>query len=312
MPADPEPISAGDRSDDEALGSPARGVFGVRGPAAEGVRQRILRDIAEGALQPGQRLGSERELAKHFGVSRSTLRAALEALELAGAVHRVVGRAGGTFVADRRVVRDLSSISVPRYLRRQGFTHSARVLSTTTLQADDEIAEALDVPAGATVFELVRVRYADETPISLERAVFPAQRFPRLLNHPLGGSILELLESEYGLVCGEAVEHIAVVTATSTAARLLGVGRAFPLVSIVRRTIDSDGSPWELSHDLFRSDRIAISVRAQPANAESEAVGVNVNAIGMDGSDTKDTRAARHAHAIRRRESKAATAAPDS
>ena len=82
---------------------------------------------------PGERLGAERELAARLGVSRSTLRAALDALETAGVVHRVRGRSGGIFVSQRRVERDLTSLTgLPAYLRRQGFQSGARVLSTAT------------------------------------------------------------------------------------------------------------------------------------------------------------------------------------
>jgi GntR family transcriptional regulator len=238
------------------------------GPAAEQVQRRIMRDIAEGRLQPGQRLGAERGLAERFGVSRGTLRAALEALESQGVVQRVVGRGGGTFIADHRVERDLSTISVPRYLKKQGLSPGARVLSTATIEADAETLDALALSAGDTVFEIVRVRLADGTPISLERARLPADRFPGLLDHSLGGSLQAVLESEYGLVCGKTVERIEVVTATPAAAEILEVPRHFPLVSIVRRTVDSEGRPWELSHDLFRSDRITIVTEGKPRSGE--------------------------------------------
>ncbi|MDX6526825.1 MAG: GntR family transcriptional regulator, partial [Gaiellales bacterium] len=115
----------------------------VLGPAAEDVRRRILDEIAGGALLAGERLGAERDMAERYGVSRSTLRAALDALESVGAVRRVPGRSGGTFVAERKVERDLTSLaSLPSYLRRQGFESGARVLSTTTAEADAETAEA--------------------------------------------------------------------------------------------------------------------------------------------------------------------------
>ena len=63
------------------------------------------------------------------------------------------------------------------------------------------------------MLEIVRVRLADGEPISLERALFPAERFPGLLDRSLGGSLYELLETHYGLVPGEAEERIEVVAA---------------------------------------------------------------------------------------------------
>jgi GntR family transcriptional regulator len=234
------------------------------GPTAEDVRRRVLAEVAEGELLPGERLGTERELAERYGVSRSALRAALESLESAGAVRRVPGRSGGTFVADRRIERDLTSLAaLPAYLRRQGFASGARVLATTLGPADDETAAALGLAAGSEVFEVVRVRLADGEAISYERARFPAARFPGLLEHALDGSLYALLQRAYGLVAGEAEERIEVVGASARIARVLGVRRGASLVSIERTTVDAEGRPFERSHDLFRADRVRIVVRAR-------------------------------------------------
>src|SRR4249920_2621499 len=91
---------------DADRGSRRGTIHGTLGPAAEGVRARLLDEIASGALRPGERLGAERDMAPRYGVSRSTLRLAIEALESTGHLRRVRGRAGGTFVAERRVERD--------------------------------------------------------------------------------------------------------------------------------------------------------------------------------------------------------------
>jgi GntR family transcriptional regulator len=247
------------------------------GPTADEVRRRILDEIAGGALLAGERLGAERDMSERYGVSRSTLRAALDALESAGAVRRVPGRSGGTFVAERKVERDLTSLTgLPSYLRRQGFESGARVLSTTTAEADAETAAALAIAVGSVVFEIVRVRLADGEPISYERARFPAGRFPGLLDHPLGGSLYALLERVYGLLPGEAEERIEVVGASASASRVLGVRRSAPVVSVARITVDAEGRPFELSHDLFRADRVRIVVRAR---ADSGTPGLVASSI---------------------------------
>jgi GntR family transcriptional regulator len=250
------------------------------GPAAEDVRRRILDEIAGGALLAGERLGAERDLSGRYGVSRSTLRAALDALESVGAVRRVPGRSGGTFVAERKVERDLTSLaSLPSYLRRQGFESGARVLSTTTAEADTETAQVLAIPIGSVVFEIMRIRLADGEPISYERARFPAAQFPGLLDHPLGGSLYALLESVYGVVPDEAEERIEIVSASATAARVLGVRRSAPVVSIARVTVDAEGHPFELSHDLFRADRVRIVVRARASSSVAGLVASSIQIV---------------------------------
>jgi GntR family transcriptional regulator len=244
------------------------------GPTALAARDRLLAALPG----PGERLGAERELAERLGVSRSTIRAALADLERSGVVRRARGRAGGIFVAERKVERDLTSLAgLPAYLRRQGFQSDARVLSTATIEADAETAEALGLAAPAPVLEIVRVRLADGEPISLERALFPAERFPDLLDRALGGSLYELLETHYGLVPGEAEERIEVVGAGTAEAKLLGLRRGAPLLAVARTAWDADGRAFERSHDLFRGDRARIVVRARSSPSAPTLVGASVH-----------------------------------
>lgn len=251
------------------------------GPAALAARDALRAQIAAGEPAAGQRLGAERDLAERLGVSRSTIRAALADLERDGLVRRSRGRAGGIFVAERKVERDLTSLAgLPAYLRRQGFQSDARVLATATIEADAETVAAMRLPAGALVLEVVRVRLADGEPISLERARFPAERFPDLLDRSLAGSLYELLETHYGLVPGEAEERIEVVAAGAAEARLLGLPGGAPLLAIARTAWDADGRAFERSQDLFRADRARIVVRARAAaGAAGPAVGASVHII---------------------------------
>src|SRR5580692_2706255 len=170
-------------------------------------RHRLLDMISSGTLSSGDRLGTERELAARLSVSRATLRQVLAVLAESGVIRRVPGRAGGTFVAHAKVDRDLSVIvGLPEYLRRQGFLAGTRVLSATMTGADEATAGSLSIPAGSLVIEIIRIRLADGTPLSLERARFPAELFPGLLDLPLGGSIYGLLDRHYGVRPEEVVE----------------------------------------------------------------------------------------------------------
>ncbi|HET9721266.1 MAG TPA: GntR family transcriptional regulator, partial [Solirubrobacteraceae bacterium] len=230
-----------------------RSPLGPLGPAVLAVRDRLRREISAGELAPGQRLGVEREIAHRLGVSRSTLRAALADLERSGTIVRTRGRSGGIFVAARKVERDLTSLaSLPAYLRRQGFESDARVISTATVAAAEDVASELGLRPGELIHEIVRVRLADGDPISLERASFPAVMFPGLLDHALSGSLYELFEQRYGLVPAQAEERLEVVDAGSPEARLLEIARNAPLVSISRTAWNAAGTAFEVSRDLFR------------------------------------------------------------
>jgi GntR family transcriptional regulator len=234
----------------------------------EDARRRLLDLINSGTLRPGDRLGTERELAARLSVSRSTLRQVLAVLAEAGVVRRVPGRAGGTFVAHAKVDRDLSVIvGLPEYLRRQGFVAGTQVLSATMSGADDIAAQNLGVPAGSLLIDIVRIRLADGIPISLERVQLPAEIFPGLLELPLGGSIYDLLDTHYGVRPDEVVEHLEVAEASPDEAALLAVNVRAPLLAITRISTTSAGVAFEFSHDLFRADRTCVTFRTRADRA---------------------------------------------
>lgn len=242
----------------------------VEQSVAEQLRRQLLSEISSGALAPGARLGSERELAERYRVSRATLRQVFAALEEAGLVTRVPGRAGGTFISHAKVDHDLTSlVGVPAYLARQGYVAGTRVLSTLMTTADDPTALALQLEPGALVVAIRRIRLADGKPISLDHAQFPAERFPGLMEMSLGASLYELLEREFDTVPADAEELIEVVHATDEEATLLSVEPGAALLSITRTSFDAEGKPFEHSHDLFRADRTRISMRTPGSGLRS-------------------------------------------
>lgn len=246
---------------------PAGGAPGRR--LVEDARIALLDLISSGALRPGDRLGTERELAARMSISRSTLRQVLAVLAQAGTVRRVPGRAGGTFVAHTKVDRDLSVIvGLPEYLRRQGFVAGTRVLSATMTGASELTAAQLALPPGGLVLDIVRIRLADGIPISLERVQLPAEIFSGLLEMPLGGSIYELLDTRYGIRPEDVVEHLEVVEASADEAAVLGISAGMPLLAITRTSSTADGMPFEFSQDLFRADRTRVTFRTRADRAQ--------------------------------------------
>lgn len=244
----------------------------TKGPLADSIQRELQAQIDAGRWQPGQRLGSERSLADELGVSRSSLRQALAMMEQAGAVRRVIGRGGGTFVSHQKVDRDLSHIrSVPELLSAQGMTAGTRILSTGMTRAGAATSEALELEPGQLVYEIVRIRLADGAPISLEHAWLPVALFPGLLDFQLGGSLYGLLSEHFSVLPTDTTERIEVVRAGPEDASILGIAREDPLLSITRITRSAEGRPFEHSHDLFRADRTRIIVHtAEPGGGSDE------------------------------------------
>src|ERR1700757_2486300 len=148
--------------------------------------------IATGALAPGDRLPTEHDLAGCCGVSRMTLRHALAELARRGLVTKTVGRHGGTFVAAAKLEQDLTTLAgFSEQLRRHGMVAGARVLSARPRPAGPAAGAALHIGEGEEVYEVRRIRLADGRPIVLERSLFPAARFPGLLDLRLDGALYE-------------------------------------------------------------------------------------------------------------------------
>jgi GntR family transcriptional regulator len=250
-------------------------------PAYAQIEDRVAEAVRVGDLKPGDRLPSERQLAERLQVSRMTLRQALDSLARRGLVTRAVGRRGGTFVAEPKIERDLSGVSgLTEELRRQGHRAGATVVSAETIRAGRTAAEALAVPMGARVYEVVRLRTSDGEPLALERSVFPAKRFPGLLDHPLEGSLYEVLQSRFGERLTRAVERLEPVVADKHEASLLDVKPGAPLLVVERTAYGDDLTPVEWARDLFRGDRLRVVVETSLAKRVAA-----LRALGSSGPD---------------------------
>jgi GntR family transcriptional regulator len=204
----------------------------------------IEQAIADGDLAPGDRLPPERALAEEHGVSRMTVRQALQSLEARGLLRRSIGRNGGSFVARPKVERDLGTFSgLSEQLARQGVVAGARVVSA------GEVGGAV---------EIVRVRLADGEPFAVERSSFPADRFRALLDLDLSGSLYDLLEEHFDAAPVRAVERIEPVLADADDATALGLRAGAPLMLVDRVAYDSAGLVVETARDVFRGDRTRI------------------------------------------------------
>lgn len=201
-------------------------------------------------------------MAALLGISRMTLRQALGTLESLGTVVRKTGRLGGTFVSEPRIECDLTGLAgFTEQMRRAHVRAGARVVSAATIAAGDAVARGLSIERGAAVHEVIRVRTANRRPLALERAYFPAGPFPDLLGHRLTGSIYDLLRRCYGQTPHTAFETLEPVIARDDEAVLLRVDAHAPLMLIERTAFTAAGLAIEFARDLFRADRVKISLR---------------------------------------------------
>ncbi len=219
--------------------------------------QQLLSELIAAELRPGDRLPSERVLMARFGMSRTTVRHAIAELERDGALERRHG--SGTFVAQRRVTSRLHLASFSEDMARRGLIPSTELLAAVELEADPDLAEALQLRPGEPVARLERLRSADGHPMAYEVSCYPLARLPGLLERDLSGSMYELLRTHFRrapdageqLLWAEAASH-------GLAARLeVAAGAA---VLVFQRTALSRAEPIERTTSWYRGDRYRIGM----------------------------------------------------
>jgi GntR family transcriptional regulator len=227
------------------------------------IEQWLTAAIAGGLLTTGDRLPPERELSARLGVSRMTLRQGVEALERRGLVTRIPGRDGGAFVTEPKVECDLTGLpGFSAQVRRTNLRPGSVVLSACQVRCPPDVQKPLRLEPRSKVYEIIRVRLANDTPLAIERSYFPVKPLPGLLDHDLTGSLYDLL-AEWGLDPETAVEYLEPATAGAPDADLLQVPAGSPLMGIERTAFARAGVPVEFSRDLFRPDRVRLMVRSR-------------------------------------------------
>lgn len=215
------------------------------------------------ALAPGDRLPPETEVARYFGVSRMTLRQALSRLSSRGVLQRIPGRSGGTFIVEPTIECDVTGLTgFTEQLRRAEIKASARIILAHTVPAPREVASALALGRQSLVHEIVRVRLAGRIPLALEHSWFPSAVFPDMLRQRLTGSLYQLLARRYQQRPTTALEYLEPTSVTLEQAALLHVSPGAAVMRIERTAHTVAGLAVEYATDLFRPDRIRISVRS--------------------------------------------------
>lgn len=219
--------------------------------------RQIEQAIERGELRPGTRLDNEIQLAGRFGLSRPTMRRAIQ--ELVGKGLLVRKRGVGTQVVQAQVKRPLELTSLYDDLRRGGQEPATRVLVNEEIAADEELAGRLGVAAGAAVVRLERLRLAGGEPLAILRNWLPAQ-VARPTAAELEAVGLYALLRRGGVNIQIASQRIGARAATAGEARLLDTKRAAAVLTMERTAFDDSGRAVELGCHVYRSDTYSFEI----------------------------------------------------
>ena len=220
------------------------------------IEQNVRDLIMRGLLHPGDLVPSEFELADFYGVSRLTIRHALDDLAQQGWLNRRHGV--GTFVASPSVARITpSKLSFTEQMRAIGRTPSSRQIRIQIIPASSEVARRLELQVGASVVEIVRVRLADNEPILLETAYVSHDRFPELTpNVDLSNaSLYEYLSEHCHTNVTTMYQTLVPVLLTEAEAQYLEIEPLTPAVHSEVIAYNATGEPIEYSRSVTRGDK---------------------------------------------------------
>jgi GntR family transcriptional regulator len=221
------------------------------------VAQELERAIESGELAPGSRLDNEIVLADRLGLSRPTVRRAIEYLVDRGFLVRK--RGVGTQVVHPKVRRPVELTSLYDDLLTSGQNPRTTVASLRTVPAPDAVAHALGVEEGSPVFALERLRYAQDEPLAVMRNHIPlglVELDPELLERT---GLYRLMRSA-GVRLHLASQTIGARAATAAEARLLHATKGEPLLTMQRTTYDDTGRAVEFGDHLYRASLYSFEI----------------------------------------------------
>lgn len=214
----------------------------------------LRQQIREGRYGPADPLPAETELSRQFGVSRITVRRALERLEREGAIDRQRGR--GTFVrpggVEPPVAASLSG-SIENLIA-MGLRTEVRVLSLEYLPAPPDVAAALNLAPATVVQKAVRVRAHAGVPFSHLTTWVPEDLGRRFDAAALRDTPLLVLLDRAGVKAQSAEQTITAKLAAPEIAAHLGLQPGEPLLSIARVVSEVGGRAVEFIQGLYRPD----------------------------------------------------------
>jgi GntR family transcriptional regulator len=217
-------------------------------PLYQQVKDLLIERLISGVWRPGDLLPSEIQLAEELGVSQGTVRKALDEMTASNLLVRRQGR--GTYVAEHDQEHALFHFFKMTDRAGRPLVPESRVLRIAKASARAGEAARLQLAPQAEVIRIARVRSLDGRPAIFERIVLPAALFPGLHEkRDLPNTLYTLFARDYGLTIARAEERLSADRAGAEAARLLGLDREAPLLSIDRVALALNGRPveWRIS-----------------------------------------------------------------
>lgn len=228
------------------------------------IKQEIIKLIKSGVYKTDEKLPTEMEFCRALDISRPTIRQALQELINEGYITRQ--KAKGTFVSKPKVegffFKQLTSYNDE--MQQLGLTPSTNVLVQEVIEANIEIAEALQLNENKKVLHLARLRYADQQPMVYVHTYIPCAVFPNINEYDFSNqtaSLYELMKHNYKTPIAYVDRTIEASNATNDIASLLQIEEKQAIYTITTTAYNKADQPIEYSIAKYRGDRNKFSIR---------------------------------------------------
>lgn len=231
-----------------------------RSPIWKAIADTINAEIGQRLYRPGDKLPTEAALAARFRVNRHTIRHALAALATDGTVF--ARRGAGVFVTGSSTDYALGRrVRFHQNIAAMGRTPSRKISRMETRPATRREAEALALPDATDVHVIEGVSLADDQPLAFFRSVFPAARFPLLLDRMAETQSVTAALQACGLTdYTRASTRITAKLANPVLALALHIAERAPVLRSVAINIDANGQPVEYGAAWFAGDKVTLTV----------------------------------------------------
>ena len=234
---------------------------------ANGSKQELARDALLDLVDDlgvGAAIPPERRLAAELGVSRPTLRAAIEELVREGLLLRRHG--SGTYVAEPKIALPLTMTSFSDDMRQRGMRPDSRVLSFTEEAAGAKLGARLKISPVERTWAIRRLRLADDETMAIEFLHVPQRIAPTLTRRDLEGhSFYDLLAQRYGIAVAAGTQTIEPTVTNDEEAAVLGVPVHAPAFLFERTSTSDQGEVVEFVRSIYRGDRYRLVTELRPA-----------------------------------------------
>lgn len=239
--------------------------------------ENLIRDkIARGEFQIGSPLPSERRLAEVYGISRLTVRAALQNLQKEGLVMAQHGK--GYFVQNSKIRINFSGLrGFGAQLKEQGVIHTSTVLQAQKILSGYELSKAFSVPRGTPLFHLTRVRLGNGHPVMVDDTFFPYDLIPDVEKYDFSTTSFYAALDKNGVQLEQAQQFLTVFTLYGECARVLELPDATPVFRINHCVYDHFGKLVDYTFSYVNPYRASIATYLRTSHAPADDFSSNVH-----------------------------------